>query len=475
MDHRRQLARREFLRSALGAVAGSTAALAGPVALLSGCGDGQATQPESDARGLRVLVIGAGLAGIGAARTLRQAGATVTILEARERIGGRVHQREALGTRLDLGAAWIHDVRGNPLTTVADELDLTRVATDWERLELRRGDGEPVPEALLERVAELADRLLGELEDETDDALPDRTLASAIAAARPAAGLTATARATLDWLLGLEIPLDLAQAPTDLALGALAEGETYRGGGDAMLREGTAPLVRHLARGLDIRTGTPVTRIIRRDDGVQVRTARGRTLSADACIVTVPLGVLKAADVEFDPPLPDRMQQAIAALGVGLLDKVFLRYGERAWPSGATLGVIGQPLAQTVAAIDLHQVTGEPIVVAFVGGDEARRLEAAGSAATVRAITDQLARGFGADARDPEGTVVTRWGRDRWARGAYSCLAPGSSPDHRDALAEPAGRMLLAGEHTSVERPSTMDGALRSGQDAASRVLDLFG
>ncbi len=291
--------RREFLLGTLGTLAGSSA-------LLAACGEA-----ESQAAGQRVIVIGAGLAGIGAARRLEREGVNVTILEARDRIGGRVASRRALGAQLDLGAAWIHDVRGNPLTSLASRLQLTRVPTDWERIELRERGGAAVAGGALERAAQTSDAILERLEAEAEEAPAARTLAQALAAARTDLAGSAAERGALDWLLGLELPLDLAEAPDELALGALAEGETYRGGGDAMLRQGTMPLVRALARGLDIRRSTPVRRIARSADGVEVTTSAGRVLRADACVVTVPLGVLKAGDVQFDPPLPDRMQQAV--------------------------------------------------------------------------------------------------------------------------------------------------------------------
>lgn len=465
--------RRAFLRAAGGAIA-ATAASTASLTALAGCAgaDGSGARPAG--RRPRVLIVGAGMAGLAAARELRRNDIDVLVLEARTRIGGRVAPRRALGTTLDLGAAWIHDVRGNPLTALADRAGLARVPTDWERLELRAPGGARVPVPTIERAAALADDLLARVADAADGA-PDTPVQQVLDDARALRGMRGLERATTDWLLGLELPLDLAADPRAIGPAGFDEGDTYRGGGDAMVRGGTGQLVRALARGTRVQLGAPVRTITQRGGDVTVTTTDGTRHRGDACIVTLPLGVLKAGDVTFDPPLPAEAGRAIDGLAVGLLDKVILRYAERAWPSGATLGVVGAPLEETIAAVDLHHVTGEPIVAAFIGGGYAAQLERRGATGMQRAVTAVLARGFGDDARAPEDAVVTRWLADPYARGAYSYVPVGASTDLRAALHEPSGRVLLAGEHTSSERPATMDGALRSGQSAARRAAELLG
>jgi monoamine oxidase len=456
------LDRRAFLVALAGGVAATS------TLLTAGC-----EARDGDRRS--VIVIGAGLAGLGAARALQDAGADVTVLEARERIGGRVWTSRALGPPTDLGAAWIHDVRGNPLTQLADDHGIGRVATDWDRIELRTPGGGAIDGPVLERAAMAAETLLAALEERGESAARGTALDGALRAQLAQLGDGPVDRDVLNWLLGLELPLDLAADPDQLALAAAAEGETYRGGGDAMVRGGAGQLIDVLARGIKVRRGAVVKSVRSGAGRVTVVLADGTRLSADGCVVTLPLGVLKAGDVTFDPPLPRPTRRAIDRLGVGLLDKVVLRYAERTWPSGATLGVVGPPLGNTIAAVDLHAVSGAPMVAAFVGGRHAWALERLGQQAMARAVTAALADGFGDDASTPSAVRVTRWGADRRARGAYSYLAKGSTAADREALGEAAGRIVLAGEHTSVERPSTMDGALRSGERAATTLLDVLG
>jgi monoamine oxidase len=132
----RQLSRREALALAAAATG----------ALVTGCAD---SAPATGRK--RIVVVGAGLAGLGAAATLRERGFDVTVLEARDRIGGRVNSVERFGTTIDLGAAWIHDSRGNPLTAVAKAAGLTTVATDYDRVVLRSTGQKQVSEAITEK------------------------------------------------------------------------------------------------------------------------------------------------------------------------------------------------------------------------------------------------------------------------------------------------------------------------------------
>lgn len=448
-----RLSRRQLLLAAAGA---------GAAVALPACGS------EPSGEGRRLLVIGAGMAGLGAARELQARGAQVTVLEARDRIGGRVASATLGGATIDLGAAWIHDVDGNPLTELADDLNLERHPTDWDRLLLRTTAGDEVSDSAIERGETRAEEILAAL-TEAEEEEPGAPLGAALDQARRG-GDRGTGDAVRDWLLGLELPLDLAGDPRELALGALVEGEQYDGGGDVLIRGGAAQLPAALAKGIAVRRDAAVARIEQVGSGVRVWLRGGERLDADGVVLTAPLGVLKAGTIEVE--LPAAMRSAIRRLGVGTLNKVFLQYEERAWPRDTALGVVGDAPAAAVVALDLSPVTGRPILVAFVGGSLARSLERQGERQMVQAITANLARGFGATARAPEDWWATAWSTDPWARGSYSMLAPGSTPEDRERLREPVGRLVLAGEHVSVDRPSTMDGAWQSGRDAARTLLD---
>ncbi len=453
------ISRREALVTGLGAAAGT---------VLAGCGVSAGATP----RRRRVVVVGAGLAGLGAARVLKGRGIDVVLLEARERIGGRVHTVERFGTKIDLGASWIHDSRGNPLTEVARRAGLQTVPTDYEAVLARFAGGEPVGAGQLERVLATYESIQSSLYRRARRS-PRSPLAPALQAELSRRRLSTGDREVLDWVLGVEIPLDLAAEPGALSLDGYYEGETWKGGPDLMIRGGASQLVEAVASGLEARTGVEVKTVSRDGRGVRVVTASGETIAADGCVVTVPLGVLKAQSIRFDPPLPARQRRAISGIGFGLLEKTFLSYGSAWWPQDIqSLGTVGEPLARTVAAFELARVTGTPLAVGFTGGSWAAELERAGT--TSEEVVRSLRSGFG-DQATPQETLSTAWRSDPFARGTYSHLAPGTDASWRTVLGRPAGRLVLAGEHTSVARPSTMDGAWLAGQAAARRLASSLG
>jgi monoamine oxidase len=424
-----------------------------------------------------VIVIGAGMAGLAAAARLRSDGADVTVLEASDRIGGRVHTVDREGAALDLGAAWIHDRLGNPLSRIAADAGVKTVLTDYDSVDLRSSDGEPLPESAIESSAQVEEEVSGALEAraESEAAIGIPFGAAWEVERRRAMPLDSAAEASLNWMLGVALPLDLGAGPNEVSLAGWSEGEGYGGGGDAMLVGGADQLTDWIGRGLEVRTDSPVARVGRTERGVTVTTRSGRTFEADCCVVTVPLGVLKAESIAFDPPLPRSHTAAIARLGMGTLDKVILRYPSKWWGDVTQLGTADSTVDDTISAFNMEPVTGEPFLVVFTGGKYARSLERLNDRGLVATVVDRLTAGFGPQVENFDWSLPTRWSSDRWARGSYSFLPPGAGPADREVLGEPVGRIVLAGEHTSVERPSTMDGAYRSGRDAAARASDLVG
>jgi monoamine oxidase len=426
-----------------------TAGVLAAATMLPGCG--------GDASGEHVVVVGAGMAGLAAARRLADAGVRVTVLEARERIGGRVWTDTSLDVPIDLGAAWIHGTEGNPIVGLAGEVGARTVETDFYDAVLF-DEGAVVDEADVEASFESWGEIVTKIEALSSEAGDDASLAD---------GLVQVANLDdplLAWNVRSSVISEYAADPDQLSLKWFgSEGELD--GPDLILPDGYVELARHLARGVTIRLGTAVTRIAHDSERVRLETSTG-SVDADRAIVTVPLGVLKAGAIAFDPPLPGTKRQAIERLGFGLLDKVVLAFEEPFWPQSADLlGLVGtkQPVGDLVNGLSF---AGAPLLIGIRGGAAARSREALSDREAVDEVRVAL------DAPEPTGALVTRWAADPYARGSYSFLAVGSSPADLHALAEPVGeRLLFAGEATHEEFFATVHGAYMSGVREAERIL----
>jgi monoamine oxidase len=427
--------------------------------VLPGCGTGDDSTgdaPSSDAPKERILVIGAGMSGLAAARRLADGGMDVTVLEARDRIGGRTWTNTSLGVPVDLGGAWIHGPENNPLTALADEAGARRIETDFDRPVIYQDGRELSPDVVQNTLKRWQDitKALAPLSEEAEE---DESVTTGLAE------VADMNDPLIRWAVASEIVGEYAADPDELSLKWLgSEGEF--GGGDWILPGGYQQLTQHLARGLTIKLSTEVSKVTHSDSGVRLDTSKGG-FDADRVIVTIPLGVLKAGTIAFDPPLPDEKQAAIERLGFGLLDKVVLKFDQPFWPEADVIGLVGseQPVSMLINGETFADM---PLLVGLRGGGEARERETLSDQDAVAQVVAAL------NAPNPTGSLVTRWAEDRYARGSYSFVAVGSSPDDMETLGEPVGeRLLFAGEATNPEFFATVHGAYQSGVREADRIL----
>ncbi|BBY62474.1 flavin monoamine oxidase family protein [Mycolicibacterium helvum] len=419
--------------------------------LLPGCGGAE------EQSGDHVVIVGAGFSGLAAARRLADAGVRVTVLEARDRIGGRTWTDTTLGVPIDIGASWIHGTENNPLTKLAQDVGAKTVPTDFEDFVLIENHQKVDPKAAAASVADWH-RIIEKLDELSDDARSGESVADGLV------GVADLDDPLVAWNVTSRTSGDYAADPDQLSLRWLGSEEQFKGP-DVILPGGYSQLSQHLAKGLDIRQNTVVTRISHSGEQVRLDTSQG-TVTADRVIVTVPLGVLKAGSVTFDPPLPEAKRHAIEKLGFGLLNKVVVAFDKPFWPEPTPMiGLVGnnQPVTDLVNGLAFAD---KPLLVGLRGGEAAWSRESLSDQAAVTELLTAI------DAPTPTGSIVTRWGTDKYARGSYSFIAVGSSPDDMHALGEPVGeRLLFAGEATNPQWFGTVHGAYLSGQREADRIL----
>ena len=401
---------------------------------------------------LDAIVVGAGAAGLVAARELTAAGLTVRVLEAQPRVGGRAWtDRETFGVPIDRGCAWLHSADQNPWTEYARAhgFRVSERPPDWQRLIGR----EPVSPVLRARL----------------DEDWDRAVEAMAAAARAGLDVPATEvlppdlhcrpllDAVMSWWMGVD-PADLstvdftASEDTDVNWAVL---------------EGLGAVVASAARGLDVTLDCPVTAIDWSGPRVRVTTARG-TVECRAVVVTVPTPLLARGEPAFTPALPVEYGEAFDGLPLGVADKVFLQLEPGALPyERSTHFVASAATARTVSFT--VRPAGQELILAFFGGAYARELEQRG--ALEAAAREELIRLFGADlGRRVRHATATGWAGDPWARGSYSAARPGFA-HCRATLAKPvAERIFFAGDACTSDTFGAIHGAWASGAAAAGQI-----
>ncbi len=417
-----------------------------------------------------VVVVGAGLAGLGAATALRRSGRAAVVLEAAGRIGGRAwtaYPAALGGVWFDMGAIWLHDAENNPLTPIAQAAGDVLLRSDALRTE-RTFVG-----ARLATDAELSDYA---------DAWPRfEAAAERLLRAGPDLPLSAVARSLPDdsWAATVESWEGPVICTVDADDYSLLDWKCNVLGGSNLVPEGGigAFVQRRLGAGLDVRLDTRVTRVRWGGAGgsVSIETDRG-VLTARSCIVTVSTGVLRAGAIAFEPLLPPHVQDALHALPMGLATKVALR---ATGPDRLDLPPYCSVDRQVGRDGDLLVPLqcwphGRDYVQGWIGASTAWGLLRAGDAAAVDFMRGELRRVLGgrADALfDGAPSLVTQWGNDPLTLGAYAYASPGHA-DARARLAAPLadGHLLFAGEACHVGYAGTLAGAWLSGQAAAGAV-----
>ena len=447
----------------------------------------------ADAREADVLVVGAGLAGLSAARAVRAAGASAVVLEARDRVGGRTLNHDIGGGQVvEVGGQWVGPTQDR-LYELARELGVETFPTydrgehliEWRGRRVRYTGAIPrINPAVLADVGQAQfrlDRMARQVPLEEPWRAPKAAAWDSQTFATWLARNVASPAARTLFEIGVEAVW--AQEPADLSLLHVLFYTHSAGGFDALIgTEGGAQQDRFVggsqvlslrmaeALGNDVVLGAPVRAISHGENGVRVR-ADGADAGGRRAVVAIPPTL--AGRIAYDPPLPGHRDQLTQRVAQGRVAKCMAIYDEPFWRASGLTGQATSDAGPVRVTFDNSPPDGAPgVLLGFLEGRHARRAVRMTPADRRRMVVDCFARLFGPRAARPDGYVERLWAEEEWTRGCYGgAMPPGAWTEFGDALRAPIGPLHWAGAETASVWSGYMDGAVRSGERAAAEAL----
>jgi len=446
------------------------------------------TSPKQD-----ILVIGAGIAGLAAAKTLMNAGHNVSVLEADNRFGGRIKTVEMGNYSADFGASWIHGINGNPLYKLAGENALITKPTFYNPSYIFDIDGQEITsgewkiiEKKLEDLYKLAyDNFGSSLQDLLHLMEPDLNLSDKL-------------RRVFFGGVRSEIEIPYAVDAKDIAAKALTTNDSFPGK-DVVFQKGMGGLTTALAQGLNIRYNSFVTKVAYAGDKVNVYTKMPADIdpkrsctachsganagllnheniyTADKVVVALPLGMLKNQNIVFDPVLPAEKLSAIDSLGIGTMNKVFLKFDQQFWnEEGYFFEYLKENHSKIIEFFSPTPTGANNVIVAVLAGQQARSIEKMEDTAVAHLVMEDLKGMFGNNIPQPTSMQKTAWHTNPFSLGSYPHLKPGADLSACDKIAKPLlNKLFFAGDASSSKYMATAHGAYLSGISAANSIMKL--
>ena len=420
---------------------------------------------KQDLEGKKITVIGAGISGLTAANVLRNRGGEVTVLEAKNHVGGRIQTDWNLGAPFELGAGWIHGPSAeNPVRSLADKVDSTFFITDDEAIEIYDVTGDEMDEDESDEIEEIWYEVLEEMDadsegsilkilNEYDDEIWENP--------------------NVRWIFSAYTEFEYGGSINDISAGLIHEMSGYSGD-DVIITSGYDKIIKILAQHLDIRINSPVRSVsYGYSDHVTVET-KGETFTSDYVICSVPLGVLKNDSITFSPNLPPYMKTSINKVGFGTVTKLAIKFTSQFWDSDVQYyGTVNENTGRWPLWLNYKTFSDENILMGFCFGDYALTADRMSDQELLNDALEVINNIWEDDVTDVQAILRTSWLKDPFSLGAYSFPASQNTEEDFENLFEPQNeRLFFCGEHTNLLYLATTHGALLSGIRAANQIID---
>jgi monoamine oxidase len=421
----------------------------------------------------RVLVVGAGISGLTAAQELRKEGFSVLVLEARDRIGGRILTDTSWNTPIELGASWIHQSQNNPIKELCLKKGIHTQISNYQNALIYNEEGNVLS-------AE-ATKAFWQEKEKFESQMDKHSLSSKKASARTSYKKIVSSSlespyklAAAQWSLRWEYEIENASDAYDLSSKYSTAEQLFKGS-DETLPFGFSQVIKSLSENLHIQLNNIVTKVDYEKKGIHISTSQGEYF-ADYALITLPLGVLKAETVSFSPPLPKEKRDAIQRLKTGTLAKIFLQFPYRFWPSDVEFFyAISTEGNKRIFPLwfNSHRKQDIAILQSQVPGSFAKAIEHMPKEEAEKYAMKSLHRIFGKNIPKPCKIMLTNWSKDPFAEGSFSYVPVDASIDDFSLVETPvADRLFFGGDACMKNDSATVHSAYLSGIREALAIVE---
>ena len=449
--------RRKFIKDTL---TGLPLVFLTPALMVSCSKDDENVNPT----GKTVVVIGGGISGLAAAKKLKQKGFTIIVLEAQEKVGGRMRTDRSLGVAFDEGASWIHGPNGNPITNLASQSGANTFQTSDDNIKVYDTNGTSYTDTVLTTSENQFESTLNAVRSTGTQTQSFQTVFNSLYPTQANDRLW-------KYMLSAFLEFNTGGDISKLSSKFFDDDEEYSGA-DVIITNGYDKVTDFLATGLDIRLNTRVSSIDYSDAKVNI-TANGNNIDADYVVVSVPLGVLKNNAITFTPSLPTNKINAISNTNIGNLNKFLLVWNTPFWDTNLQyIGYTPDTKGKFNSFLNIKKFTQTNGLMTFAFGDYATVTESMIDSQVINEIMLNLKSIYGNNIPNPTNFLRTKWGQNINSFGAYSYATNGSTSADFDTLAnEVNNKIFFAGEHTQREYRGTVHGAYLSGIREADKII----
>lgn len=450
--------RRKFIKNTL---TGFPLIILSP-SLIASCGK---DEDDVTSNGKTVIIIGAGISGLAAAKKLKAKGFNVTLLEAQDKVGGRLRTNRTLGVAFDEGASWIHGTNGNPITNLAQEAGMNTTITDDKSLVCYDINRVLRSDTAFDNAETELKTILNTLKNSGNATESFETVFNSLYPTKANDRLW-------KFLLSTYITFDLGDLDK-LSSTLYDEGEEFLGE-ERISTNGYDTISNFLATGLNIQLNQQVSKIDYSSEKVKV-THNGGVSEVDYVLVTVPLGVLKSGNIEFVPALPTAKQTAIQKIGMNCVNKFLLTWNNAFWDDKQYICYTPETKDKFNYFVNVKKFhPNVNALITFAYADYARQTETMTDAQIIDEIMLHLKDIYGNSIPNPTNMLRTKWQTNENSFGAYSFTQLGTEMKHFEDLAEDVNdKLFFAGEHTHIDYFSTAHGAYLSGIREADKIISL--